>query len=180
MAGHEKKTMLILTRFDSPASLLKAAREMRDAGYKKFDCHSPFPIHGLDHAMGLRRSRLSFIVGACAAIGLSGAFLMQYWMSAVDYPLVLSGKPYNSFQSDTPVVFAIAVLLAAIAAFIGMLTLSGLPRHHHPAFNSEAFERFADDAFFISVDSTDPLFDTRKTSDFLLKIGGTGLEVLEG
>jgi hypothetical protein len=178
MAKRENK--ILLAQFDSAAALVKAAQEMRDAGYKRFDCHSPFPIHGLSRAMGLKASRLSLYVGIAALIGLGGAFLMQYWMSAIDYRLILSGKPFNSYQSDTPVVFALAVLFAAFTSFFGMLIITKLPRYHHPLFTSERFEKFSDNAFFISIESGDPKFDLEKTKVFLSGIGGKNLEVLDG
>ncbi len=175
----KNKNKIILVQFESPEKLLRAAGEIHKAGYSNFDCHSPFPVHGLDRAMGLKRSKLSMLVGLFALIGLAGAFLMQYWMSAVDYPLLVSGKPFNSYQTDTPVVFALAVLLAAFASFFGMLIITRLPRYHHPLFSSERFEMFSDNGFFISVESGDPKFDLEKTSAFLSEIGGTDLEVLE-
>lgn len=129
--------------------------------------------------MGTERSRLSIIVGIFALIGLVGAFYMQYWMSAVDYPLILSGKPFNSYQSDIPVVFALTVLLAAFAAFFGMLALARLPRYHHPLFTSERFDKFSDNGFFLSVESNDPKFNKEDTTALLVQIGGQHLEVLE-
>jgi hypothetical protein len=173
------KNRIILAQFESPEKLLEAAREMHNAGYGKFDCHSPFPVHGLSRAMGLGPSKLSLIVGTSAIIGLVIAFIMQYWMSVVDYPLIISGKPFNSFQADTPVVFALAVLFAAFAAFFGMLIITKLPRYHHPLFSSDRFEKFSDNGFFISVESGDPQFDLEKTTAFLSEIGGIDLEVLE-
>ncbi len=122
---------------------------------------------------------MSIIVGLFALIGLGGAYYMQYWMSAVDYPLIISGKPFNSYQSDTPVVFAMAVLLAAFAAFFGMMALARLPRYHHPLFTSERFDKVADNAFFISVESDDPQFNLVNTTAFLIGIGGKHVEVIE-
>jgi hypothetical protein len=174
------KEQILLAQFGSAAELLDAARKLRDAGYKKFDCHSPFPIHGLNRAMGIGRSRLSVIVGIFAAIGLAGAFCMQYWMSSIDYPILVSGKPYNSYPAYTPVVFALTVLLAAFASFFGALVLSRLPRYHHPLFSSERFEQFSDNSFFVSMETNDPKFDPEKTSAFMQEIGGQHLEVLEG
>ena len=179
MAKPKANQKIILAQFGSASELLEAAREMHDAGYTNFDCHSPFPVHGMNIAMGIKRSGLSVIVGLFALIGLVGAYLMQYWMSAVDYPLIVSGKPFNSYQSDTPVVFALAVLLAAFASFFGMLGLSRLPRYNHLLFTSERFNKFSDNAFFISVESGDPRFNPIETTAFLIGIGGKHVEVLE-
>jgi hypothetical protein len=180
MAKTEIKTKTMLAEFDSAASLTKAAEKLRDSGFKKFDCYSPFPIHGLNDAMGVKRSYLGFIVGTVAAFALGGAFLMVYWMQAVDYPLIISGKPYNSYQAYTPVIFAVTVLLSAIATVLGMLALSGLPRLNHPLFDSREFQRFSDDGFFVSIDIDDPKFDSDKTAGMLTSIGARKLEVIEG
>ena len=176
---NQKKIAGILADFESPATLMKAAQKMRDAGYKDFDCHSPFPIHGMDHAMGLKRSPLGFIVGAVALGALGAVTLLLYWITAVDYPIVISGKPYFSFQAYVPVAFALTVLSSAFASLFGMLILNRLPRLHHPLFESENFRRATDDGFFISVESTDPNFDGERTKAFLQSIGGSKVELIE-
>jgi hypothetical protein len=174
----ENKVRGVLAEFENPYMLLKAAEQMKDAGYRKFDCHSPFPVHGLDIAMGLKRSPLGWIVGLAALVGTSAALALQWWISTVDYPLVISGKPFFSFQAYVPVTFALGVLLSALAALIGMLALNGLPRFHHPVFYSERFTKVSDDTFFISVEISDPLFDIDKTAAFLDSIGGKNVEIL--
>jgi len=170
----------MLAEFGSAAELMRAASQVRDAGYRHFDCHSPFMIAGLTEAMGVKRSYLGFIVGAFAAVAVVGAYALQWWPSAVNYPLVISGKPNNSFQAWVPITFALTVLVSAFASFFGMLSLNKLPRYHHPLFLSERFARFGDNGFFISVASTDTRFDLEKTRVFLESIGGKSLEVVEG
>jgi hypothetical protein len=173
-----KKVMGIITRFENTADLLTAAEKTRDAGYRKFDCHSPFPIHGMDKAMGLKRSGLGWLVGLSGIIGTTSALALQWWTSTIDYPIVISGKPLFSFQAYVPVTFAVGVLLSAFAALFGMLILNGLPRLFHPVFYSNRFSRFSDDSFFISVESDDPKFDPEKTGKFLESIGGKDIELL--
>lgn len=151
---------------------------MRESGYSKYDCHSPFLIHGMDKAMGLGRSKLGWVIGASAIIGTSGALALQWWTSTINYPLVISGKPLFSFQAYVPITFALGVLLSAFTALIGMLVFNGLPRWHHPLFNSERFESASDDAFFVSVLSEDPKFDETETKQLLEAIGGTNCELL--
>ena len=168
----------VLARFESSAALLAAARQVRDEGYRKFDCHSPFPIHGMDSAMGLKRSLLGWIVGAAAVIGTVGGLALQWWTSSVDYPMVISGKPHFSYQAYVPVTFGLGVLLSAFAAVVGMLALNGLPRLHHPVFYSERFGRFSDDGFFVSIEATDDRFDPEATGRFLESIGGHDVELL--
>ncbi|MDH4155812.1 MAG: DUF3341 domain-containing protein [candidate division Zixibacteria bacterium] len=169
----------VLARFDDPGSLHKAAVKIREAGFSKFDCHSPFPIHGMDAAMGLKRSPLGWIVGLAAIVGTTSALALQWWTSSVDYPLVISGKPFFSFQAYVPVTFALGVLLSAFAALIAMLALNGLPRLFHPVFYSRQFEKVTDDAFFVSIEAEDPLFEVDKTRAFLEAIGGKNVEVLQ-
>lgn len=175
----EKKLTAILAEFENPTALFKAAEKLRDAGYKCFDCHSPFPIHGMDKAMGLKRSSLGWLVGLAALVGTTGALALQWWSSTIEYPLVISGKPLFSFQAYVPVTFAVGVILSAMTAMIGMLALNGLPRFHHPVFYSDRFGKFSRDGFFISVTSDEPKFDKDKTSSLLQEAGGNNLEYLE-
>ena len=179
MVKDKEKSKIILAEVNGVAGLLKAARGLRDAGYKNFDCHAPFAIHGLNQAMGIKRSSLGFIVGSFAAIGLIGTYFMAHWMSAVDYPLLIALKPFNSYPAYTPVIFAIAVLFAAFSTFFGMLALNKLPRFNHPLFVSHQFDRFSDDGFFVSINAADPKFDSAKTPDFLISMGCMNLEVIE-
>lgn len=169
----------ILAEFENPAQLIKAAEKLRDSAYAKFDCHSPFPVHGMDKAMGEKRSFLGWIVGTVAFIGFTGGFALEWWTSAVDYPLVIAGKPFFSYQAFGPVAFAVMVLLSAIAALFGMLIINKLPMFHHPVFHSEQFGRVSDDAFFVSIEANDPEFDEEKTVSFLKSIGGTNVEILK-
>ena len=174
----EMKIEGYLAEFNSSSELLRAAAQVRDAGYRDFDCHSPFPIHGMEKAMGEKRSRLGMIVAVAAFIGFSGALLMQYWMSAVDYKLVIAGKPFFSYQAFFPVVFSLAVLFSAGAALFAMLGMIKL-RFHHPVFHSERFTRKAsDDGFFISILAGDPQFAEGQTDTFLESIGGKNVEAL--
>lgn len=179
MADRDTIVHGLLAEFDNPAELLHAAEQIRDEGYRKFDCHSPFVIHGMDKAMGLKRSPLGWIVGLFATIGAGGGLLLQWWTSAVDYPIVISGKPLFSFQAFVPITFGLGVLLSAVAALAGMIFLNGLPKFWHPVFFSRNFSRFSTDGFFVSVESGDPKFDIESTRQFLERIGGRNVEVLE-
>ena len=169
----------VIAEFDSPGDLMHAAEKVRDGGFVKFDCHSPFPIHGMDKAMGLKRSPIGFIVGGAALMAFLGISGFIYWVSAVDYPMVISGKPFFSFQAFVPVAFAVTVLISAITATFGMMVINRLPQLFHPLFESKNFARFSDDGFFVSVDANDPKFDATRTGDFLKSIGGKNVEVIE-
>ncbi len=168
----------VLAEFSNPYELLKAAEKIRDAGYKKFDCHSPFPVHGLDAAMGLKPSKLGWFVAMGGATGAAVALLMQWWMSAVDYKIVTSGKPFFSFQAFVPITFELTILFSAFTVVFGMLLLNLLPRLNHPVFNSEQFKKVTDDSFFISLMADDPQFNSEKVKEFLESTGGKNVEEL--
>lgn len=169
----------ILAEFATPADLYHACERVRDAGFTRWDAHTPFPVHGLESAMGLRRSPLPWIV---LVLGLAGAglgFLLQWWVHTDAYPLVISGKPFNAWPAFIPITFEVAILFAALGAVFGMLGLNRLPMHHHPLFRSTVFERVTDDAFFISIESWDPRFDPAATRKLLESLGARGVELLE-
>ncbi len=177
MPNNGDKIYGVLARFDGPQSLFHAAEKIRDAGYEKYDCHSPFPIHGMDRAMGLKRSPIGWLAGLLAALGGGGFFGLQWWTSAVNYPLVISGKPYFSFQAFVPITFAGPVIGAAFAAVLGMLIINQLPRLNHPLFNSDTFN-VSDDGFFVSIKAGDRKFDREKVAAFLKSIGAEEVEVI--
>jgi len=175
--SHEKPTM-ILAEFENPAQLLHAAEKLKDAGYQRFDCHSPFPIHGMDDAMGMKRSPLGWIVGAVAFFALPSGFTLEWWTSTIEYPLVISGKPFFSYQAYGPVAFAIMVLCSAFTALFGMMALNKLPMWYHKLFDSAKTAKISNDGFVVSIDGNDPIFDQKKTQSFLEDIGGKNLEVI--
>ena len=170
----------LLDEFKSSGELLHAAEKMRDAGYEDFDCHSPFAIHGMDAAMGLKRSPVGYISGVCGLIGMIFGFAMQIWVSVYAYPVVIAGKPFNSYQAWVVVAFGLMVLFAAFGALFGMLFVNRLPRLHHELFNSESFcTRATNDSFFVSVVATDQKFDISQTSSLLESAGGFNIEEVD-
>lgn len=169
----------VLAEFGSPADLTHGAEAVRDAGYRKWDVYSPFPVHGMDEAMGLGPSRVGLIVGMGAILGAGGAMLMQWWMSAVDYTLIVGGKPFFAWEQFMPITFELGVLLSAFGGIFGMLALNGLPLLFHPLFRSEQFLRVSDDKFFIAIEADDPNFDQVKTQETLESIGGFNIEMVE-
>ena len=168
----------VLAEFKTPAELYVACERVRDAGYTRWDAHSPFPVHGLDGAMGMTRSKLPFIVLVLALGGAATGFLLQTWVHSAAYPLTISGKPHFAWPAYVPITFELGVLGGALAAVFGMLGLNQLPRHHHPLFESERFARFSDDAFFISMESADPMFDPVATSRLLSSVGASHVETI--
>ena len=178
MANKNVEIKGVLAEFDNPADLLKAATTLRDSGYKRFDCHSPFPIHGMDSAMGLGSSKLGWLVAVGGFVGFACAIAMQGWMSAVDYPVVVSGKEAFSFQAFVPITFELTILFSAITTVVGMLMMNILPQFNHPVFESKNFEKVTDDGFFVSIEAADSQFHPGKSKKYLESIGGKNVETL--
>ncbi|GAB4386860.1 MAG: DUF3341 domain-containing protein [Phycisphaerales bacterium] len=169
----------IVAEFESPASVYHAAERVRDSGFRRWDVYSPFPIHGIEEAMGFRRTWLPLFV---AAIGFSGAglgLLFQWWVSASAYPLVVQGKPYGAWEPFVPIMFELGVLPSAFAALFGMLMLNGLPRYHHPLLSKERFLSASDDRFFICIEAEDANFDADKIKDLFESVGAKSIELVE-
>ncbi|HXH12932.1 MAG TPA: DUF3341 domain-containing protein [Alphaproteobacteria bacterium] len=164
----------LMAEFDGPDALLEAARRAYEEGYRRLDAYSPFPVPGLAEAIGFRRTRLPLIVLFGGIVGGLGGYYLQYWISAIDYPLNVGGRPLHSWPAFIPVTFELTVLVAALAAVLGMLALNGLPMPHHPVFNVPAFELATRNRFFLCIEATDPQFDAVGTKSFLetLKPGG--------
>ncbi len=178
-ASTSKRVSVVLAEFNTAAEVMHAAEKVRDAGYTHWDTHTPFPIHGMDRAMGLADSRLGWIVLGGALTGLSGAFTMMWWMNGVDYPTVVGGKPPFTTPSMVPILFELTVLLSSFAAVFGMLHLNRLPRHHHPVFESDRFRAATDDKFFISIEADDPKFHVERTSSLLQGAHAAAIELIE-
>jgi hypothetical protein len=185
-----RPTYGLMAEFDSPAAIMKAAEKARDAGYRWWDCHTPFPVHGLDQAMGIRPTILPWLV---LGGGLTGAILgmilqlftnawgFDFWalVWVRGYEYLISGKPFASIPAFIPVTFELTILLAASAAAFGMLILNGLPRWYHPVLKSERFVRCSDDRFFLVIEARDPQYNRAKTEQFLQEMDPLSIEELE-
>lgn len=169
-----------LAYFDSTPSVYHAAEKVRDAGYSSWDVYAPFPIHGIDEAMGVKRTVLPLIMAVLAfGVGTVGAFALQWWVSGVAYPMMKQGKPFAAWEPFVPVGFELSVLTSAFAALIGMLALNGLPRWYHPLFRKDSFLNVSQDAMAICIESTDPKFHPEETRRMLLGLGATSVELVE-
>lgn len=168
----------VLAEFTSPEALVNAAREVAEAGYTRWDCHAPFPVHGLDAAMKIRRTFLPWLVLGGGLTGFIVGLGVQLWMNGVDYPLIISGKPLFSVPANIPITFELTVLLSAFGAFFGMLVLNNLPMHSHPLHANERFRRATSDRFFISIEARDPKFSADDTATFLAALGAQSVEVV--
>ena len=169
----------LLAEYSNPATLMHAAEATHKAGYKFFDTHSPFPIHGMDKAMGLGNSRVGYICLLGGITGLALATWLQWWTGAIDYPLNISGKPFFAVEPSVPVMFELTVLFSAYAAVIGMLAMNGLPRPYNPLFYSENFARASDDAFFLFIATTDKNYDKEKTTAMMRELGALRIEMIK-
>lgn len=163
----EKKLYGLLAEFDTATEMVDAANAIREAGYTKTDAFSPFPLHEIDQALGIRRSRLPFIVLGGGIIGLLSGLALQTFVHVIDYPLNVGGRPYFSLPSFVPPMFELTILLAAFAAVFGMLFLNGLPKPYHPLFNVPRFALATREKFFLVIEADDPIFDYEKTKRFM-------------
>lgn len=169
----------LLAQYEDPHAIYKACERVRDAGYEQWDACCPFPVHGLDRAMGAKPSKLPWVVLVMALSGSAFMLWFQMWTSGNVYPFIVGGKPLFSLPAFVPIWYEITVLSACGTAFFANWVLNGLPRLHHPAFASKAFERVTDDKFFIMIEASDPKFDQAAAEALLKSTGATHIEVLE-
>ena len=169
----------VMGEFDSPEALLAAAHRAFAEGFRKMDAYSPFPVDGLADALGSYRVAVPLIVLIGGVIGCLGGFFLQYWVSVIDYPINVGGRPLNSWPSFIPVTFELTILIAALFAFFGVLALNGLPMPYHPVFNVDRFELASRSRFFLCIESTDPKFDRDNTRQFLETAGAQGVYEVE-
>lgn len=170
----QSKPYGVAAEFDTASDLFHVAEKLRDAGYRKFDVFSPFPIHGMDQAMGMKRSLLGKIVFCGGLTGFLIAVILEFYPSSVLYPLVVMGKPTNLFTVPAffPIMFELTILLSAFTAVGGMIIMNGLPRFNHPMFNWDRFKKVSDDKFFCVIESRDPKFTETEAREFLQNLGG--------
>jgi hypothetical protein len=157
----------LMAEFDNPTSLVAATQRAHDAGYRRMDAYSPFPIEELHEALGARHTRLPLLVLLGGLCGCIGGYALEYWSSVIAYPLNIGGKPLHSWPAFIPVTFETTILVAALTCVLGMLALNGLPQPYHPVFNVPRFALASRNRFFLCIESTDPKFDVEATRRFL-------------
>lgn len=175
-----RKLYGMAAEFPNAAAIYRAAEQMRDRGFRRWDVFTPFPIHGMDAAMGLGKSAVSYIVLCSGLCGTATAVLLEIGSAVYLYPLIVQGKPVNwtTIPAFFPVIFELTVLFSAFGAVFGMLALNLLPRWNHPLFNWDRFARVTDDGFVIAVEASDARFSEKDTREFLEKIGGENISLV--
>jgi hypothetical protein len=188
MANETKKPALYLAEYGTPNAIAQAAMKVRDAGYQKWDCHTPYAMHGMDEAMGLKPTRIGFISFFFGMFGLALAVFMMQYTNAFSfnllnigsgYPLIVGGKPPGAFPSMVPIIFELGILLCGLATLFGLLHIIKLPMLHHPIFESDRFEAATDDRFFISIEAGDQKFDLERTRALLEATSPISLDLIE-
>lgn len=180
----------LMAEFRTPAEIIEAAKRVHAAGYRYWDCHVPFPVHGLDKAMGVRRTILPVLVFGAGATGAMVGFCLQAFTNAASfsiwalvwvtgYPFLISGKPLLSVPAWIPVIFELTILLSALSTAGLMLLMNNLPRLSHPLLANNRFRRASDDRFFVVIEARDPKFLRSKTEAFLKSLGASHVEVVE-
>jgi hypothetical protein len=175
MSGYTSDTGValygLMAEFETPGELVAAARKTREAGFRKFDAYTPYPIHELDGAMDLHDNRVSLFTLIGGIIGGLGGFGLASWVSAVAWPLNIGGRPTISTPMFIPVTFELTILIGGLTAAISMILMNGLPSPYHPVFNVERFVNASRSKFFLCIEADDPKFDRATTEGFLESLG---------
>lgn len=169
----------IIAEFATSAGIMHAAEKVRDAGYTRWDVFTPFPVHGMDKAMGLKNSKVGWFAFLGGVAGYTTGMLMIWWMNALDYPIVVGGKPMFSPFSAFPPSYELTILFGAFGSLGGMLFLNRLPRLYHPLLKNRRFARVTHDRFFLVIETTDPKYSEPGTVQLLESAGSNHVEVVE-
>lgn len=161
----------LAAEFETPEAIIHAVRTAHDAGYRRMDAYTPYPMEELADALQFHRTRVPMIMFLGGLVGCLSGYLMQYYLMAVDYPLNVGGRPLHSWPAFIPVTFEMTILISALAGVLGMLGLCGLPMPYHPLFHLPYFARASQDRFFLCIEATDPSFDRERTRHFLENLG---------
>ena len=169
----------VIAEFDTPADIMHAAEKIRDAGFRNWDVFTPFPVHGMDRAMGLKNSRVGWFAFAGGVTGYTLGMIMIWWMNAVDYPIIIGGKPMFSPFGAFPPSYELTILLGSFGAIAGMLFLNRLPRLHHPLLKHGRFRLATHDKFFLVIETSDPKYSETETRKLLEGTGSKRIEIVE-
>jgi hypothetical protein len=176
----DDKVYAAIGEFSDPHELVHAGRKIREMGYTKLDAMTPFPVHGIDDAIGIPYSKLGWLVIPIGLCGSATALLLIWYCGAISDKFVIGGKPFFDFTFSIPITFELTVLFSAFASVIGMLALNGLPRLYHPSMNYQAAHRASDDRFLLVIEADDPKFHPQTAAEHLRSVGASTVEVVEG
>jgi mono/diheme cytochrome c family protein len=175
----DKKLFGIAALFNTPDQIISAANKTDSAGYKKFDVNTPYPVHGMDKAMGLKPSTLGYVTLFFGFSAAAFILLFMWWTLSRNYPMIIGGKPYFALPAFVPITFESAVLLAAISTFLGMLAVYfKLPANSHPLHESAYMKAVSSDKYGLVIESDDPLFDLSKTDSFIRSLNPSSVELI--
>ncbi len=169
----------VIAEFDTPADAMHAAEKVRDGGFRKWDVFTPYPVHGMDKAMGLKNSKVGWFSFLGGVTGYTSGMLMIWWMNAVDYSIVVGGKPMFSPYSAFPPSYELTILLGSFGSLFGMLFLNRLPRLHHPLLKHRRFALATHDKFFVVIETADPKYSESETRKLLESAGSKRIEMVE-
>jgi hypothetical protein len=169
----------LMAEFETPQALVEAARRAHDEGYRKMDAYSPIPIEELHDALHIHDNRLPKMVMIGGIVGLLGGYGLQYWVSAMAYPINVGGRPLHSWPAFIPVTFETTILAASLTAVLSMLALNGLPQPFHPVFNLPRFALASRNRFFLCIEARDPRFDVETTRTFLESLGAREVSIVD-
>jgi hypothetical protein len=167
---HRSHIYGVMGEFSTPEELIHAVEKVREAGYRRVNAYSPFPVEGLSEALGLKRNMVPLICLIGGLTGGLGGFFFQYWVAVIAYPLNIAGRPLNSWPAFIPVTFELTILGAALSAVLGMLALNKLPQPHHPVFNVPRFTHASSDRFFVCIEAKDPKFHIAESARLLQEV----------
>jgi hypothetical protein len=167
---HRSHLYGVMGEFSTPVELIHAVEKVREAGYRRVNAYSPFPVEGLSEALGLKRNMVPLICLIGGLTGGIGGFFLQYWVAVIAYPLNIAGRPLNSWPAFIPVTFELTILGAALSAVLGMLALNKLPQPHHPVFNVPRFTHASSDRFFVCIEAKDPKFHIEESARLLQEL----------
>lgn len=179
MEAETQKAYGLVAEFDTPADIMAAARKVRNQGFTKWDVHTPYPIHGMDQAMGINNSKVGWFTFVGGITGFTTGYLMIWFMNAFDYPLIVGGKPMFSPYFAFPVGYELTILLGAFGTLFGMFSLNRLPRLHHPLLKHRRFAQVTHDKYFLVVEVDDPKYDESGIRQLLSENGSTNIELVE-
>jgi hypothetical protein len=169
----------IIAEFETPADAISAATKVRDAGFRRWDVYTPFPVHGMDKAMGVKSSKVGWFAFLGGVIGYTSGMIMIWWMNTYDYPILIGGKPMFSPYSAFPPSYELTILLGSFGSLLGMLFLNRLPRLHHPLLKHGRFKLATHDRFFVVIETADPKYSETETRKLLESAGSKHIEMVE-